>query len=156
MLDEIPPLIHIVVGFISITITHQCEGSTLYLSPERLKEQSYKYDCDLWSCGVVLTELFTGKQPSTIFPYKWNAYCDFNKFVACHVEELRRHSASNCLIDFVVQCLKVNPAERPSYDEILAHQFITGYAQSLTEEQQLSVMQRFLIDWILPFVNVRQ
>nr|CAG4712226.1 unnamed protein product [Naegleria fowleri] len=128
-------------------------GTTVYLSPERLLEQPYSYDCDLWSSAVVLVELFTGKKPSVTFPFKWNSFSDFEKFVTCHITELRKHSASQVMLDFVSSCLKVDRKQRPTYDDILRHPFITGYALTLTEEQQNDFVLQTLSEYILPFIN---
>ena len=38
-------------------------GSPLYMSPELLREESPSDQSDVFSLGVVMFELFTGKQP---------------------------------------------------------------------------------------------
>src|SRR3989338_6348657 len=70
-------------------------GTILYLSPERLKEKSYGYDCDLWSTGLVLVELFTGRHPQETFKSSYDAFCDFNEFINHVLESLKLLSASS-------------------------------------------------------------
>ena len=38
------------------------QGTPYYLAPEVLNK-SYNHKCDLWSCGVILYIMFTGKPP---------------------------------------------------------------------------------------------
>jgi len=39
------------------------KGTPLYMAPELVQEQPYTHAVDLWSLGVILYELFTGKPP---------------------------------------------------------------------------------------------
>ena len=38
-------------------------GTTMYMSPERLKGDNYTTDSDLWSLGLTLVEGATGREP---------------------------------------------------------------------------------------------
>ena len=38
-------------------------GTWKYMSPERMEGESYSYQGDIWSIGIVLVELMTGKYP---------------------------------------------------------------------------------------------
>ena len=42
-------------------------GTVLYMSPERLKGESYFSDTDIWSLGLVLVECALGRFP---YPYE--------------------------------------------------------------------------------------
>ena len=39
------------------------QGTTIYMSPERLQSQPYGFSSDIWSLGVCLAECATGKYP---------------------------------------------------------------------------------------------
>jgi mitogen-activated protein kinase kinase len=41
-------------------------GTQAYMSPERMEGEQYNYEGDIWSVGIVLVELMTGKFPFTI------------------------------------------------------------------------------------------
>eukprot|EP00277_Geminigera_cryophila_P008759 CAMPEP_0179405116 /NCGR_PEP_ID=MMETSP0799-20121207/91_1 /TAXON_ID=46947 /ORGANISM="Geminigera cryophila, Strain CCMP2564" /LENGTH=126 /DNA_ID=CAMNT_0021175895 /DNA_START=157 /DNA_END=537 /DNA_ORIENTATION=+ len=38
-------------------------ASQVYMSPERIQGANYTSNCDVWSIGVVLVEMMTGKHP---------------------------------------------------------------------------------------------
>ena len=38
-------------------------GTTCYMSPERLSGDAYSYPADVWSLGLILLELATGRYP---------------------------------------------------------------------------------------------
>ena len=38
-------------------------GTPFYMAPEIILQKSYSYNSDLWSLGVVLFEMLTGKLP---------------------------------------------------------------------------------------------
>ena len=38
-------------------------GSRSYMSPERITGKKYSYSSDIWSLGLVIYELATGKEP---------------------------------------------------------------------------------------------
>lgn len=49
---------------------HQCAtfvGTVTYMSPERIRNESYSYPADIWSLGIALFECGTGE-----FPYAAN------------------------------------------------------------------------------------
>lgn len=47
----------------SIAMCGTFVGTFKYMSPERIKNQPYSYQSDIWSFGLVLMECATGKYP---------------------------------------------------------------------------------------------
>lgn len=53
---------------ISIDVSLQCAtfvGTVTYMSPERIRNESYSYPADIWSLGLALFECGTGEFPYT-------------------------------------------------------------------------------------------
>lgn len=44
-------------------LCHTFVGTMPYMSPERLENINYSYSSDIWSLGVVVYEMATGKHP---------------------------------------------------------------------------------------------
>ena len=100
------------------------KGSLYYMAPEVFSKKSDE-KCDIWSCGVVLYLLVTGKYP-------------FNgkdqKEIIRNIKEGRFSfpediidKLSNELRDLIKNCLQVNPAKRLSAKEALKHPIFNKY-----------------------------
>ena len=100
------------------------KGSLYYMAPEVFGKES-DGKCDIWSCGVVLYLLVTGKYP-------------FNgkdqKEIIRNIKEGRFSfpediidKLSNELRDLIKNCLQVNPAKRLSAKEALKHPIFNKY-----------------------------
>ena len=95
-------------------------GTAYYCSPEVVKDK-YDFDCDEWSCGVMMYILLTGYPPfegndeDEIFNNVLNKEPDFN------IPELKNVS-ENC-IDLIKKLLEKNAKNRIKADEALNHDF---------------------------------
>ena len=103
-------------------------GTLTYMSPERMEGENYSYAGDIWSLGIMLIELVTGK-----FPYQ-----ETKGFLEI-LEQISEHPSPNVpnngnfspeLQDFIERCLKKDPEERDSTHSLLAHPWIHKYSQS--------------------------
>ena len=79
-------------------------GTKSYMSPERFLGKEYSFDSDLWSLGLVVFELATGK-----FPYDFSQVFieHLNKILKDDEPELPNNGLfSDELRDFMSKCLK--------------------------------------------------
>ncbi|XP_035696001.1 dual specificity mitogen-activated protein kinase kinase 4-like isoform X2 [Branchiostoma floridae] len=105
-------------------------GCRPYMAPERIdpmsSRQGYDIRSDVWSLGITLMELATGK-----FPYpKWNSVFDqLSQVVKGDPPQLnpKEHNFSPDFINFVNICLTKDASQRPKYKELLKHMFIQRY-----------------------------
>ncbi|KAG8006512.1 Dual specificity mitogen-activated protein kinase kinase 4, partial [Nibea albiflora] len=108
-------------------------GCRPYMAPERIdpsaSRQGYDVRSDVWSLGITLYELATGR-----FPYpKWNSVFDqLTQVVRGEPPQLsnsdeRRFSPK--FISFVNVCLTKDESRRPKYKELLKDPFIQMYEE---------------------------
>ena len=103
-------------------------GTLTYMSPERMQGEKYSYAGDIWSVGVVLLELITGK-----FPFKETK--DFLQMLDQISEQESPNVPNNGhfsveLQDFIAHCLMKDPEDRMSTHQLLAHPWIHMFTQS--------------------------
>ncbi|KAI6196719.1 hypothetical protein M3Y94_01142300 [Aphelenchoides besseyi] len=98
---------------------HSMAGSPCWMAPEIVNQSPYDCSADIWSLGITTIEMATGEPPySGLSPTK--------------VLELVRNSSpsqlngnwSLPLKELVSMCLDSKPANRPSADSLLQHQFL--------------------------------
>ena len=93
-------------------------GTPYYMSPEML-EGKYYFKSDMWSIGVILYILVTGKQPfrgkdkETVFKKISEGNYDINSLNECN--------CSNELKDFIKKCLVKNYKKRINVENALKH-----------------------------------
>lgn len=104
--------------------SHTYIGSKSYMSPERVKGETYSYPSDIWSYGLVLYELATGKNP----------YGCGNDFLAQIAEiidgpepTIPLEYFSQEFVHFISICLKKNQNERANVVDLLNHPWIQSY-----------------------------
>lgn len=119
-------------------------GTTTYMSPERIKGESYGYDSDLWALGISLMELRTG-----IFPFPVETVSSFFDLLDLIVVQpsprLTPAQASPELADFVARCLEKNPAQRTSAEKLLSHPWLAKH-----ERDHLDMRRWFLENMMIP------
>lgn len=114
-------------------------GCKPYMAPERIdpmssRQGSYDIRSDVWSFGITLIELATGK-----FPYpKWKSVFDqLTQVVKGDPPRLSNKDGGNFsdeMLAFTNVCLTKDVTRRPKYRELLKHPFILRY-----EEKQVDV-----------------
>lgn len=117
-------------------------GTYIYMSPERIRGESYSFNSDVWSVSMAMLECATGHHPySNMTGFKnvndlWSLLylIDSNTTpgLPCDLqfsEEFR---------DFIELSLNKNPSERPSVSKLMNHPFIAKY------DNQHSVLSKWL------------
>lgn len=103
-----------------VTRTMTCIGTPVYMAPEVLQKNKYSEKADVYSFGIVLVELFTGK-----YPYTEEEFGSLNQiqlvFQICQ-NEARPSTASlpASLQQLIFDCWNRNTTLRPSFMEIIA------------------------------------
>jgi serine/threonine protein kinase len=85
-------------------------GTLAYMAPEIINKESYSHKADIWSFGVSMYEMLTGKHP----------FCAFSKSDLKFKHSLGKYKITNwyelsyeCL-DFINLCLQADPSKRAS------------------------------------------
>ncbi|XP_019460307.1 PREDICTED: mitogen-activated protein kinase kinase kinase 1 isoform X1 [Lupinus angustifolius] len=98
-----------------------CKGTSFWMAPEvvKRKNQGYGLPADIWSLGCTVLEMLTGKIPYSHFEWM-QALFRIGKGELPPVPD----SLSRDARDFILQCLKVNPDDRPTAAQLLNHSFV--------------------------------
>lgn len=102
-------------------------GTVTYMSPERIKGDSYSFDSDLWSLGLTLVECALGRFP---YPPPGEAgvqlgFWELLEYIVMEVPpQLPRDQFSPEFCDFISKCLQKDSRSRPSVQDISKHAFL--------------------------------
>ncbi|XP_052303235.1 mitogen-activated protein kinase kinase 3 isoform X2 [Populus trichocarpa] len=102
-------------------------GTVTYMSPERIRNDSYSYPADIWSLGLALFECGTGE-----FPYTANEGL-VNLMLQILEDPSPSPSKNNFspeFCSFIDACLQKDPDTRPTAEQLLSYPFITKYAHT--------------------------
>ncbi|XP_058778646.1 mitogen-activated protein kinase kinase 3 [Vicia villosa] len=99
-------------------------GTVTYMSPERIRNESYSYPADVWSLGLALLECGTGEFPYTANEGPVNLMLQILDDPSPSPSK-EKFSPEFC--SFVDACLQKDPDERPTAEQLLLHPFITKY-----------------------------
>lgn len=111
-------------------------GTLAYMSPEMASEEDYDNKTDVYSYGVLLHVIFSGRLPKQSLKEKIN-----NKEA-----QLSRNSASisEYCLNIIRRCMSFEPAKRPTFDEIIDDLYKNSF--KLASEVDVStVLHRYQI-----------
>lgn len=110
-----------VSGELINSIANTFVGTSTYMSPERIQGAAYSVKGDVWSLGLMLVELATGK-----FPFGSGAMgvLDLLQLIVREPAPTLDSHIFPSLSEMVIQCLKKDPKERASLTELLNSEFI--------------------------------
>ena len=96
-------------------------GTPEYIAPEMLMKKGHDTRVDIWSIGILMFELLAGYSP---FVAKTNQelYQNIKRLKINWPKDM-----SAMAKNLISKILKLNPKERPSFDEILQHQWFQKY-----------------------------
>ncbi|PIA51761.1 hypothetical protein AQUCO_01100558v1 [Aquilegia coerulea] len=99
-------------------------GTVTYMSPERIRNESYSYPADIWSLGLALFECGTGEFPYTANDGPVNLMLQILYDPSPSPSD-KSFSPEFC--SFIDACLLKDADARPTADQLLAHPFVKKY-----------------------------
>ncbi|KNA12875.1 hypothetical protein SOVF_121150 [Spinacia oleracea] len=96
-----------------------CKGTAFWMAPEVLKNKGYGLPADIWSLGCTVLEMLTRHVP--YFPLEFQQAI-FR--IGIGAPPPIPDTLSKDAHDFIQQCLRVNPNDRPTAAELLEHPFL--------------------------------
>ncbi|KAF2300133.1 hypothetical protein GH714_009370 [Hevea brasiliensis] len=102
-------------------------GTVTYMSPERIRNDSYSYPADIWSLGLALFECGTGEFPYTANEGPVNLMLQILEDPS---PSPSKHKFSPEFCSFIDTCLQKDPDARPTAEQLLSHPFIMKYAHT--------------------------
>ena len=100
------------------------EGTPYWMAPEVIRQEGHGRKVDIWSLGCTVIEMFTGLPP-------WHEF-DSHASAMFHIASsdepppLDDPRIPPVARDFILRCMRRDPAERPTAISLLTHPFITG------------------------------
>ena len=76
-------------------------GTAVYMSPERIQHKDYEYNCDVWSLGLTIYELATGRDLPYIIEKNKPIMALLSKIVLENPPTLPQDQFSPLFCDFV-------------------------------------------------------
>lgn len=115
-------------------------GTMYFMAPERLEQGAYSFNSDVWSLGLTMIAIVTGKNPWSP-PEQMNLFQLLGKISGDSTPGLPDDLAySESARDFVRCCLVRHPDLRPSSAEMLKHRFFDGVtAESASANVKMAV-----------------
>ena len=112
-----------------------CFGSAYYVAPEVLQDE-YNEKCDVWSCGVILYILITGRPP---YPGKDSKrILNMVKTAPLTITSEKMAGVSSACIDLLRKMLQVDPKHRISAKEAASHEWLQNFSISSGSTSDLS------------------
>ncbi|XP_055060358.2 dual specificity mitogen-activated protein kinase kinase 5 isoform X2 [Misgurnus anguillicaudatus] len=111
-------------------------GTNAYMAPERISGEQYGIHSDVWSVGISFMELALGSFPYPQIQKSQGSLMPL-QLLQCVVDEdppvLPVGQFSEKFVDFITQCMRKQPKERPAPNNLMDHSFIMQYNDGNTE-----------------------
>ncbi|GAA0166863.1 non-receptor serine/threonine protein kinase [Lithospermum erythrorhizon] len=110
------------------SLANSLVGTYNYMSPERIKGDSYGYRSDIWSLGLVMLECGVGEFPYSPPGRIWDNVFELMDTI---VEQPAPSAPSDIFspefCSFIKACVQKDPKDRLSANELMRHPFITMF-----------------------------
>jgi len=106
----------------TVAVAATFTGTAIYMSPERMKGESYSFPADIWSVGLIGTECAVGRYPYVL--QKDMPYFALISKICNEPAPLPGASFSGLLNDFLAACLHKEASKRADCELLLAHPFL--------------------------------
>jgi p21-activated kinase 1 len=101
-------------------------GTPYWMAPELIKSKPYSFAVDIWSLGIMCRELAEGEPPYVEVPPMRALYL----IVSAGIPPIKsEETRSPEMLDFLNQCLMVDPGKRATAETLLQHPFLKTAAQ---------------------------
>jgi serine/threonine protein kinase len=107
----------------TIRLTSSMAGTPYFMAPEVVKCEQYGVQADVWSIGCCVIQMLSGKPP---YHRCDNQFAVMFQVSKGEVDSYIPTDLPPAVDDFIRQCTRLNPAERPSVSELLQHPWLAG------------------------------
>ncbi|EGO02713.1 hypothetical protein SERLA73DRAFT_102617 [Serpula lacrymans var. lacrymans S7.3] len=121
-------------------VNNSLTGTPMYMSPEIIKndKRGRRGAMDIWSLGCVVLEFATGKKPWSNLDNEWA--------IMFHIGVATQHpplpepgQLSELGINFIKQCLTIDPMRRPTAVELLEHPWMVEFGEALMSYEEAEI-----------------
>ncbi|SYZ64110.1 protein_kinase (plasmid) [Leishmania braziliensis MHOM/BR/75/M2904] len=109
----------------SATMTANIVGTAYFMAPEVLQPKGAAVGtaADIWSVACCVIEMLTGKPPLSDLPNQFTVMMTIGGSATVPLDKyIPADNKWSCeVLDFISQCLRANPADRPTAVELLQH-----------------------------------
>lgn len=120
-------------------VAENSSGTPLWMAPEVVAGEATSPASDVWSLGCTVIEMVTGKPPWKVTDHEDAGGVLLRIALGDQVPEFPAE-LSKCGRDFLDKCLRRNPAERLSCEQLLRHPFLSE-APALPEPSPRSALE---------------
>ncbi|KAI0724236.1 kinase [Cerioporus squamosus] len=122
-------------------VNNSLTGTPMYMSPEviRNNKRGRHGAMDIWSLGCVVLECATGRKPWSNLDNEWA--------IMFHIGVATQHpplpdpgQLSDMGIDFIRQCLTIDPMQRPTAVELMDHPWMLEFREKLHSYEEAEKM----------------
>jgi mitogen-activated protein kinase kinase kinase len=138
-----------------LPVNNSLTGTPMYMSPEVIKnDKRGRYGAmDIWSLGCVVLECATGKKPWSNLDNEWCVsgglvlpMLTHFRAIMFHIGVATQHpplpesgQLSELGIDFIKQCLIIDPMQRPTANELINHAWMLEFREALQNYEEVEM-----------------